>query len=101
MEQLNETAQVDRELEEARDDLRETLQQVKHKVEEIEARLRPEAIVRRNPLALPVLAGILGFFAGTDGQSRPLRWIIAGALLGAAVAVAYQGKEDGSIRNSQ
>lgn len=96
MERLSETARLDRELEQAQRDLRDTLEQVNHKVERVEARLRPQALVRSNPLALPLLAGVLGFFAGSDRQPRPLRWVAMGALLGAALAVAHRGGRNGS-----
>ena len=96
MEQLNEMAQVDRELEQARHDLRETLEQVNHKVEQVEARLQPQAIMRSNPVALPLLAGLLGFLAGSDHQPRPLRWIAIGAVLGAALAAARRGSNNGT-----
>jgi hypothetical protein len=94
MEPLNETAQVDRELKQARDDLRETLEEVNHKVEVVEARLRPQAILRRNPVALAFLAAAIGFLAGSDRQPRPLRWLVIGGLLGAALAGASPGSDD-------
>src|SRR5215467_12951253 len=93
MEPLNETAQVDLELQQARDDLRETLEQVNHKVEEAEARLRPQAIVRRNPVAWVLLTGAIGFIAGKDHQSRPFPWLVIGGLLGAALAAVHQGSD--------
>jgi len=96
MERLSETARLDRELEQAQRDLRDTLEQVNHKVERVEARLRPQALVRSNPLVLPLLAGVLGFFAGSDRQPRPLRWVAMGVLLGAALAVAHPGGKNGS-----
>jgi hypothetical protein len=96
MEQLSETAQIDQELEQAQRDLRETLEQVNHKVEQVEARLQPQAIMRNNPAALPLLAGLLGFLAGSDRQPRPLRWIAIGAVLGAALAAAHRGSNNGS-----
>ncbi|MBV8054917.1 MAG: hypothetical protein JO071_06720 [Deltaproteobacteria bacterium] len=96
MEQLSETALVDQELEQAHRDLRETLEQVNHKVEQVEAHLQPKAIIRRNPVGLPLLAGLLGFLAGRDRQSQTLRWIAIGAILGAALAVAHRGSNNGS-----
>jgi Flp pilus assembly protein TadB len=96
MEQLSETAQIDQELEQAERDLRETLEQVNHKVEEMEARLRPEAIIHNNPTVLPLLAGLLGFFAGSGRQTRPLRWIAVGALLGATLVAAHHSSDSGS-----
>ena len=101
MEQLSETAQVDQELEQAHRDLRETLEQVNHKVEQVEARLQPKAIMRNNPVALPLVAGLLGFLAGSDRQPRPLRWIVIGAVLGAALAAAHRGSNNGSNRTRQ
>jgi hypothetical protein len=96
MEQRSETAQIDRELEQAERDLRETLEQVNHKVEEMEARLQPRAIMRNNPVVLPLVAGLLGFFAGNSPQARPLRWVTIGALLGMALAAAHRGSDHGS-----
>lgn len=96
MEQLSETARVDQELEQAQRDLRETLEQVNHKVEEVEARLQPQAIMRSNPVALPLLAGLIGFVAGSDRHSRPLRWIVIGAVVGAALAATHRGSNNGS-----
>jgi hypothetical protein len=96
MEQLSETAEIDRELEQAERDLRETLEQVNHKVEEMEARLQPQAIVRNNPVVLPLVAGLLGFLAGSDHRTRPLRWITIGALLGVALAAGHQSSNHGS-----
>src|SRR5262249_14353585 len=101
MEQLSETARVDRELEQAHRDLRETLEQVNHKVEQMEARLQPRAIMRSNPLALPLLGGLLGFLAGSERQPRPLRWVAIGALLGVSLAAAHRGSNHGINRTSE
>jgi hypothetical protein len=101
MAQLSETALVDRELDQARHDLRETLEQVNHKVEAIEARLRPEAILRRNRLALPLASGLIGFFAGSDRQPRPFRWLVMGAVLGVILAATHRGNDNGSDATSE
>ena len=93
MEQQSEAARVDQELQQARHDLRETLEQFNHKVEQVEARLRPRAIVRSNPVVLPLLAGALGFFLGRDHEPRPLRWILIGALVGTALLAAGRGSD--------
>jgi hypothetical protein len=100
MAQRSEAAQVDRELEEARSDLRETLEEVNHKVEKMEARLRPWGIVRRNPAALPLLAGVLGFLFGSERRPRPLRSIAIFTALGAVLAAAHQDGSDGSNRTN-
>ncbi len=101
MEQLSETALVDQELERAREDLRETLEQVNHKVEQVEARLRPEAILRRNPVVLSLAAAAIGFFAGSDGHPRLFRWLATGALLGGVLAAAYRATGTGSNGTSE
>jgi len=98
MEPSNEAARVQQELEQAHSDLRETLEQVNHKVEEVEARLQPQAIIRRNPAALPLLAGLIGFLAGSDSHPRPLRWVALGVALGAALTAAHQRIGNGSNR---
>jgi hypothetical protein len=72
MEQLNETSRIDQELGQAQRDLRDTLEQVNHRVEQVEARFRPQAIMRRNPVAIPLLASLLGYLAGRGHQLRPL-----------------------------
>jgi hypothetical protein len=95
MEQLSETARLDRELEQAQRDLRETLEQVNHKVEQV-ALLHPQAIIRSNPVALPLAAGLLGFTAGSDGRPRQLVWVVSCVLLGAALAIAHWGSNHGS-----
>ena len=100
MDQPNEAAQVHRELEQAHNDLRDTLEQVNHKVERVEARLQPAEIVRSNPVAVPLLAGLLGFLAGSDRQPRPLRWIAFGAVLGAVLAATHRSS-DGSDRTGE
>jgi hypothetical protein len=91
MEQQSQTARVDRELELAHEGLRETLEQVNQKIHRFEARLRPQAIVRRNPIALPLLAGLLGFLAGCDDEPGPLRWVIIGSMIGTALAATHGG----------
>jgi hypothetical protein len=101
MGQLSETARLDQELEQARDDLRETLQQVNHKVEEVEDRLRPGVILSHHPLALPLAAGVLGFLVGSDRKGQPLRWVAIGALLGAALAATPQGGNHGTNTTSK
>jgi hypothetical protein len=100
MEQANESARIDLELKQAQTDLRDTLNLVNHKVERVEARLRPKAIIRTNPVALSLLAGVLGYFAGSERAPRPLRWVVLGALLGAALAASHQGSDNGSKRTN-
>lgn len=86
-----EAARIDRELEEARRDLRVTLEQVNHKVENVEAKLRPDSIIRRNTLAVSCIAAALGFMAGRGDQPLRFEWLAIGALLGSAVGIAGSG----------
>jgi hypothetical protein len=96
MEQLSEMAQVNRELKQARHSLRETFEQVNHKVAQVRAHLQPRAIMRGNPVALPLLAGLFALMTGSDRQLRPLRWIAIGAVMGAALTAAHRGNNNGS-----
>jgi hypothetical protein len=91
-----EAARIDRELEEARRDLRATLEQVNHKVEKVEANLRPDAIIKRNTLAVSCIAAALGFFAGRGDKPLRLEWLAIGALLGSAIGVSSNGNGDGN-----
>jgi hypothetical protein len=100
MEELSATS-LDRELEQARQDFRETLAQVNHKVEEVEARLRPQAILRRNPILLPLVSGLAGFFAGSDRRPQLLQWLVMGAVLGFVLACAPRGNDNGSDATNQ
>jgi hypothetical protein len=70
MEQLSETASVDRELAQARQDLRETLYRVSNKVEEVEFRLQPQPSSAGTLSRCPLVAGLVGFFAGSYRYSR-------------------------------
>jgi hypothetical protein len=96
MEQLSETARAHRELEQAQSELRRTLEQLNHKVAEAEARLQPQAIVRGHPIALPLLAGLIGFLAGSDHRPRPLRWVAMGAVLGTVLAATHRRSKNSS-----
>jgi hypothetical protein len=93
MDQVSEAARIDRELEEAQRDLRNTLEQVNHKVERAGGRLRPKAIIRSNTFALACIAAVLGYFAGSEDRPPRLRWLAMGALLGSALAAS--GKHSG------
>jgi hypothetical protein len=96
MDTLDQMARVDQELEQAQRDLRDTLEQVNHKVEQVEAKFNPLALIRNNPVSLSLLAAVLGYLAGSDGRPRPFHWITLGGLLGAAFAVSRN--QDGNGR---
>jgi hypothetical protein len=99
MDQFSETARVDRELEQAQRDLRETLEQINHKIVQVETRLQPQAIIRSNPMTLPLLAGLLGFFAGSN--NRRFRWVAIGALTTAALATTHRSSNNASDRRNK
>src|SRR5690349_11394671 len=91
-----ELARIDRELDDARRDLRDTLEQVNEKVELAEAELRPVTIVRHHTLGVSCVAAALGFVAGGGLQAVRLEWIALGALLGSAIMASRKpGSEDG------
>src|SRR5690242_4628708 len=100
MEAQSQTALIDYELEDAQRDFRDTLNRVNRKVERVEARLRPLQIVRSNTLALSLLAGVLGYYAGLDEHPRPLQWMVIGALAGAWIAASRLGNS-GTDANQQ
>jgi len=78
---------VDRELEQALQDLREAMTDVARKVELTEGRLNPKRLVERHPVAATCTAGALGFvLAGGGEELLPILAfgaLIAGALGGA------------------
>jgi hypothetical protein len=94
MEAQSQTALIDHELEDAQRDFRDTLNRVNQKVERVEARLRPQEIIRNNTVALSLLAGVLGYFAGLDEHPRPLQWVVMGALVGASIAASRLSTSD-------
>ena len=81
-----EAAQIDRELTEARRDLRATMEQVTHKVHDAEAQLSPEAIVRRNTPTIFLTAAALGFLVGLRGELPRIEGLALGALLTATLS---------------
>ena len=80
-----ELARIDRELDDARRDLRDTLELVNEKVELVESELRPVTIVRHHTVAVACLAAALGFIAGGGFKTLRLEWLALGALLGSAI----------------
>jgi hypothetical protein len=86
-----EAARLDRELTEARRDLRATVEQFTHKVEAVEAQLLPEAIIRRNTPTIFWTAAALGFVAGMRGELPRLEGLAVGALLTAAFTHKRKG----------
>ncbi|MBF6570697.1 MAG: hypothetical protein IVW54_17670 [Candidatus Binataceae bacterium] len=58
---------LERELENTRQDLRETVTEINHKVKETRARLSPTAIVQQRPLWFLGLSMLLGLVLGYRG----------------------------------
>lgn len=79
------TEDIDRELQEAWADLRNTLSKVNTKVERTEERLAPKLLISKHPIAISGVALALGFLIGMD-QQRRFDWLASGMLLGAAIA---------------
>jgi hypothetical protein len=75
------------ELDEARQDLRDTLTEVNAKVERAGRDLRPEHFVESYPVAACCAAGALGFLLGANVKSRGTGPIIVGAVLGFALSM--------------
>ncbi len=80
------------ELEEARQNLHQTVTEVNRKVETVSTQLQPVYLVECHPLLSTCIAGALGFAAGNRGNG-PLTILILGGLLGAALSEVWN---DGS-----
>ena len=91
--QQEEAAQIDRELTEARRDLRATMEQVTHKVHDAEAQLSPDAIVRRNTPTIFLTAAALGFVIGLRGELPRIEGLAIGALLTATLTHKKNGRQ--------
>jgi hypothetical protein len=88
-----EAARIDRELTEARSDLRDTIEQFTHKVQNAEAKLSPEAIVRRNTPTIFLTAAALGFLVGLRGELPRIEGLALGALLMSALTHKKNGRQ--------
>ena len=84
------------ELEEARQDLRETLTEVDAKVERAERDLRPDHLVESYPVAACCVAGALGFLLGANIKSRGTGPIVVAAMLGFALSIRSSREGSGS-----
>jgi hypothetical protein len=75
------------ELDEARQDLRDTLSEVNAKVERAGAELRPQHLVESHPVGAALVAGVLGFLIGSTIENRATGPIIIAATLGFALSI--------------
>jgi len=85
------------ELDEARQDLRDTLTEVNAKVERAEQDFRPDHLVESHPVAACCMAGALGFLLGANVKSRGTGPIIVGAVLGFALSMRSSRQGGGCI----
>jgi|GEM_PF-598480 hypothetical protein len=74
-------------LDEARQNLRDTLSKVNAKVERAGDDLRPEHVVERHPVGAAVAAGVLGFLIGSTIESRGTGAILIAAVAGFALSI--------------
>lgn len=88
---MEDIAKIENELEQARQDLHQTMTEVNQKVEDVGTRLQPESILKRNPVAAACAAGALGYLAGSRGERIP---ILAALILGGFVAVVFKGSRE-------
>jgi ElaB/YqjD/DUF883 family membrane-anchored ribosome-binding protein len=83
----DEVAQIEKDLDQARAELHQTLEQMNQKVEAVGTQLiRPENVLRVNPLLSICLAGAAGVVAGTARNRRgKLGAFVAGLIVGFAI----------------
>jgi hypothetical protein len=79
--------QNERERDEARQDLRDTLNQVNAKVERAGGDLRPDHLVESHPVGACLAAGVLGFLMGSTIENRVAGPIMIAAVLGFALSI--------------
>jgi hypothetical protein len=72
------------EIEDAKEDLRDALHEINHRVEEGVAKLRPDRGIRKHPVTSACIAGALGFALGADSGEVALIGLM---LLGGAIVL--------------
>jgi hypothetical protein len=77
-----EIAKLQEEQEAARQDLRDTLNEVNAKIEQVESDLRPDHMIESHPVGASIVAGALGFLMGTRLKSRLTGPIMIAAVIG-------------------
>lgn len=76
------------ELEEARQNLHQTVTEVNRKVETVSTQLRPGHLVEMHPLLSACIVGALGFASG-NSSNGPVAALVLGGLLGAMLSEAW------------
>jgi hypothetical protein len=89
-----EIAKLQEEQEEARQDLRDTLNEVNAKIEQVESDLRPDHLIESHPVGASIVAGALGFLLGARLKSRLTGPIMIAALIG--IAFSQRTSKEGS-----
>jgi hypothetical protein len=84
--QEEQISRIEKELNGARRDLRDTISAVNAKVEHAEEELRPDRLVERYPVGASCLAGALGFLVGSNAKNRLVGPVMILALLGYAIS---------------
>jgi hypothetical protein len=77
------------EIEHAKEDLRDALHEINHRVEEGVAKLRPDRGIRKHPVTAACIAGALGFALGSESGEITLIGLL---LLGGAIAMTHKRK---------
>ena len=80
------------ERDEARQDLRDTLNEVNARVERAGEELRPDHLVESHPVGASLIAGALGFLIGSTIDNRGTGAIIIAAVLGFALSARSSGE---------
>ena len=71
---------------EARQDLRDTLNEVNAKLESVESDLRPDHLIESHSVGVSLVAGALGFLLGSTINNQATGPVIIVALLGFALS---------------
>jgi ElaB/YqjD/DUF883 family membrane-anchored ribosome-binding protein len=75
------------ERDEARQDLRDTLNEVNAKVERAGDDLRPDHLVESHPVGASLIAGVIGFLIGSTINNRAAGPILIAAVTGFALSI--------------
>jgi hypothetical protein len=72
---------------EARQDLRDTLNEANRKVERAGDELRPTHLVASHPISATIIAGVFGYLIGSSNQGRAIGPIVIAAVAGFALSL--------------
>jgi len=86
------------ELNEARQDLRDTMTEVSAKAEDLEGNLRLDRLIENSPIGASLVAGALGFVIGSRAHPSAVGPAMIFALLGYAISRSFSkhgSRDDG------